>query len=116
MSKYSPQPWQNREMDDGTIADANGKIICLMFDPNTPSRRSFARAKANAPVLATAPELLLACEKALKYDAAIKSCANEPEKMASFCTAQGDSLDSLYAAWITASRDAIAEATAPSKS
>lgn len=31
-----------------------------------------------------------------RYDAAIQACANDPEKMASFCTAQGDNLDDLY--------------------
>ena len=33
----------------------------------------------------------------LAYDAAIRSCANDPEKMSSFCSAQGDDLDALYA-------------------
>jgi len=32
----------------------------------------------------------------LDYDEAIKSCADDPKKMASFCTAQGDTLDMLY--------------------
>jgi hypothetical protein len=30
------------------------------------------------------------------YDLAIQSCGNDPEMMASFCTAQGDNLDKLY--------------------
>lgn len=32
----------------------------------------------------------------LAYDAAIQLCADDPEKMASFCTTQGDALDDLY--------------------
>lgn len=35
-------------------------------------------------------------ELVVEYDKAIKSCANDPEKMSSFCTAQGDDLDELY--------------------
>ena len=38
----------------------------------------------------------------LAYDAAIRGCANEPERMASFCTAEGDDLDTLYLAMIQA--------------
>jgi hypothetical protein len=48
-------------------------------------------------VLAT--ELAAAVEA---YDLAIQSCANDPQKMASFCTAQGDTLDTLYAAMLEA--------------
>lgn len=48
--------------------------------------------------------LVVAAEKcvedALAYDAAINVCANDPAKMASFCTARGSSLDNLYACWI----------------
>ena len=32
----------------------------------------------------------------IAYDKAIQACANDPENMASFCTATGDNLDSLY--------------------
>ncbi len=53
--------------------------------------------------------LLKACHAAVEYDKAIRSCANEPEKMASFCTAQGQNLDDLYRAWINAARKAIYE-------
>ena len=38
----------------------------------------------------------------LAYDAAIRSCANDPEKMASFCSAEGDDLDMLYAHMLNA--------------
>lgn len=49
-----------------------------------------------------------ACVKAIAYDEAIRSCADDPKKMASFCTAEGESLDALYAAWIVAARGAVA--------
>lgn len=40
---------------------------------------------------------VLALAKAVQdYDRAIESCGNDPEKMSSFCSAQGDDLDSLY--------------------
>lgn len=54
--------------------------------------------------------LLDAAEKAVAYDDAIRGCANDPRKMASFCTAEGDTLDALYDAWISAARDAIKKA------
>ena len=54
-------------------------------------------------------ELLAACEAAIAYDSAIHACANDPNKMASYCSAQGDTLDALYDAWITKSLNAIAK-------
>lgn len=46
-------------------------------------------------------------EAAVAYDDAIRSCANDPEKMASFCSAQGDDLDELYFRWMTLARRAL---------
>lgn len=43
----------------------------------------------------------------LAYDKAIESCANDPAKMASFCSAQGDNLDMLYHAMLTAARAVV---------
>lgn len=40
-------------------------------------------------------------EAALKYDDAIRACANDPSRMASFCTATGEDLDTLYLEWMT---------------
>lgn len=42
------------------------------------------------------------------YEAAIEMCGNEPQAMASFCTAQGDTLDSLWAAAVSATNAALA--------
>ena len=35
-------------------------------------------------------------KQVIAYDEAIKTCGNDPEKMASFCTAEGESLDLIY--------------------
>lgn len=59
---------------------------------------------------ATVEALIEAAEAASRYDDAIQSCANEPERMASFCTAEGDDLDFLYSDWIDKSRAALARA------
>lgn len=44
-------------------------------------------------------------DAAIAYDDAIRSCANDPEKMTEFGTAQGDDLDSLYMRWMTLVRE-----------
>ncbi len=51
-------------------------------------------------------ELETVVTAALAYDAAIISCANNPEKMATFCTAEGDNLDKLYLDFIQAAHAA----------
>jgi hypothetical protein len=57
-------------------------------------------------------ELVEACRAAVRYDESIRSCANDPEKMTSFCTSAGEGLDTLYMDWMTKSREALAKATA----
>lgn len=54
-----------------------------------------------------------AVRAAIAYDKAIKDCANSPQSMSSWCTAQGDSLDVLYADWVSKSRVALAVVAAP---
>ena len=51
--------------------------------------------------------LLDAAMAAIAYDKAISSCANDPKKMSSFCTAQGDDLDDLYFRWLNLTGVAI---------
>lgn len=46
-------------------------------------------------LLYTAESAMLA-KAVLAYDAAIRECANDPDKMASHCTATGEGLDKLY--------------------
>ena len=56
----------------------------------------------------TIKALIAAAEAAIAYDLAIQASANDPAKMSSFTTAQGDDLDDLYEDWITKSREALA--------
>ena len=55
-------------------------------------------------------ELRTACEAGIRYDEAIQSCVNDPEKMASYCTAHGEELDAVYFDWLNKARAAIAKA------
>lgn len=55
-------------------------------------------------------ELEAVARHAIAYDEAITACADDPGRMSTFCTAQGADLDSLYAAWITSARAAMAKA------
>lgn len=43
----------------------------------------------------------------LDYDTAIQACANDPAKMASFCTAEGVNLDELYLRMVNKARIAL---------
>lgn len=54
------------------------------------------------------PPAVVLAEAVLAYDAAIKSCADDPEKMASFCTAEGDDLDKLYFDMVNAAKAVMA--------
>lgn len=59
-------------------------------------------------IVASALDALNACQLFIEYDREIESCGNNPEKMASHCTAQGDILDSLYFRVLSSARIAIA--------
>lgn len=88
----------------------SSKWHCWVFEENRADLRPDD--DAEALVLESDAQMLLAAARAaLAYDAAIQSCCNDPSRMASFCTAEGDDIDALYAAWIDASRAAIAKAT-----
>lgn len=50
-----------------------------------------------------------AARAAIAYDFAIQCAAGDPDQMSSYCTAQGDTLDTLYAVWLNKSR-AVLEA------
>ena len=54
----------------------------------------------NEKIIIAAPLLYEAALAADKYDDAIRECADDPDKMATFCTARGDDLDDLYMDWI----------------
>ena len=105
---HTPGPWRQDTMSGTTVwggdkTHGNAVAVCQGFERE--------ENRANAALIAAAPDLLDAARCAIAYDAAIQSCANDPDRMSSFCTAEGDSLDALYAAWIDAARAAIAKAT-----
>ena len=75
--------------------------------PSVESRRP---TQAERRLIAAAPELLEAAKAAVAYDEAIRGCANDPDKMSSYCTAGGDDLDTLYFRWLTLARAGIAKA------
>jgi hypothetical protein len=99
--------WKIDEAEDLPLAviedTEEGEGICEIGERNEINLQ-------RARLIAAALELLTAAEAAIAYDEAIQSCDNSPEKMATFCTAQGDSLDRLYDRWICLSRAAIAKA------
>lgn len=81
------------------IQDASGRVAVV-----------YGGSLERARTMAAAPQMLEACLAAVVYDDAIRSCANDPEKMTEFGTAEGDDLDALYLDWMTKSRAAIASA------
>lgn len=59
------------------------------------------------------PPLFRLAAAALKYDAAIQECANDPDMMSSHYTAEGEDLDTLYANWLSLARAAMATEDRP---
>lgn len=112
MSAHTPGPWRVAMYLGGawTVTSSplseprGGEIVEVVYGPNG------GTSKANARLIAAAPELYAACEAAIAYDDAIAACGNDPRQMSSFCTAQGDTLDSLYEDWIRKSTAALARA------
>jgi hypothetical protein len=71
----------------------------------------FAILAADAELTALRARIALlekVAEAAIVYDDAIRKCTDDPDKMASYCTATGDGLDELYFNWMTLSRAALA--------
>jgi hypothetical protein len=52
-------------------------------------------------------ELISLSKAVLKYDKEIKNCANDPNKMSSHCTAEGEDLDYLYLDLLTKAKAAL---------
>lgn len=84
-------------------------VVVVQVAGDAPDADRTNRLEATARLLAASPELLAAANAAVAYDKAINACGNSPATMSSFCTAQGESLDSLYDEWIAASHAAIAK-------
>lgn len=87
----------------------SGEFIAVVHFADKSRGQSTDGQKAYARLFAAAPELLEACKAALAYDQAIRACANDPNRMSSFCTAEGNDLDALYFAWMSMSHAAIAK-------
>ena len=111
--EHTKGPWNVFDGPNGNLWIGPEEFFSIAEVRNGASDREYGGKKAeraNAKLIAAAPELLEACANALKYDAAIFKCANDPKKMSSFCSAEGEDLDALYEAWITSARKAIAKA------
>lgn len=115
--KGTPGPWVLGNVNHFHAQYVNKEglepAICSVLPLDEVSDGEWQRGResqANARLISASHEMLKACQAAIAYDRAIARCGDDPETMASFCTAQGDDLDTLYAAWIDASREALEKA------
>ena len=104
MTKHTPEPWQAHKEDRspwvilGLSADKYGghPYIAEMpggRDSQANARRIVACVNACAGINPEAvPDLMEVLEAGIAYDAAIAKCGNDPDKMATYHTAQGDDL------------------------
>lgn len=86
--------------------NSSGTYDCALCGHTSPD---LDQARAHRAAHVAGPELLAAADAAIRYDEAIQKCAGDPGKMSSFCTAQDETLDTLYEAWITAAHAARAK-------
>ena len=109
---HTPGPWRVGETFGAIVADSPVSGIRGSDNVEAYGGHLIAEsvAQKNRALIAAAPDLLAAANAALAYDRAIQACAGDPEKMSSFCTAQGDDLDALYFAWVDKSRAAVEKA------
>ena len=98
--KHSKIPWQHSVT---AITDTK-KTIAIFYGKKARANAEFATKACN-----NYDALVKIAELAVAYDNEIKKCANDPDKMASHCTAQGKSLDELYLEWMILSRKALRE-------
>ncbi len=115
MSAHTPGPWsfEHNSWAESSIYAGGRQIAVFCIDDEADEEtqdKHEAEKDANIVIAAAAPELYAACEAAIAYDDAIAACGNDPRQMSSFCTAQGDTLDSLYEDWIRKSTAALARA------
>ena len=112
MTKHTPEPWlmaappstgEHTEMVD----QACNEIATFKRPADLKRARQCVNACAGINPEAV-PDLVEAAKAGIVYDAAVMECANDPDKMASYCTVQGDRLDDLYDDWIAKTRAALA--------
>jgi hypothetical protein len=113
MTAHTPTPWMlNPSAPEEIISPGETLVIVRAPQPYLQPR-----AKANAELIVRAvnahDDLVAAAKAAVRYDEAIRACANDPKRMASFCTAEGDDLDALYEAWQAKSQAALVKSGAP---
>lgn len=123
-SGHTPGPWRvtgegeqtngtNYFKVRGTVLGGKFKVANIPYLDSPDHERDRLEARANARLIAAAPELLGACDAALRYDEALQKRAvdGEVEIMATGgAVAMGDDLDALYSDWITKVSAAIAKA------
>jgi hypothetical protein len=68
MSKHSPAPWQLVEHSwrDTSVCDARARPVCALSLSEEDGEDDAARQEADARLISAAPDLLAACEAALK--------------------------------------------------
>jgi len=105
-TKHTPGPWKVEEYNSATLRGAIGIFSADSTIPivHSPMGESLAEADANARLIAAAPELLAAAEKAsalIKH--LIKVCQNNG--------LTGDSAEDVQCDWLQHINAAIAKAT-----
>ena len=106
MSKFTPGPWKAvKKLNRIGMADFE-----VQYGEDGECIADVCYEESDASLISAAPDMYEALEAATRYDDAIRSCANNPYKMASFCTAEGEELDTLYDDWVQKSRQALKKA------
>jgi hypothetical protein len=101
-------PWK----DEPSIVDQYCPAVATVSYKGNDGLDGHANAAFIVRAVNSHDALVEAAKAAIAYDAAIHGCANDPAAMSSFCTAQGDDLDTLYFKWLNAARAALAAAEA----
>jgi hypothetical protein len=71
--KHTPGPWhrEDGESDFQMVTDDHGEAVCYLFDEKFDGKQVLLQGiepdRANADLIASAPDLLEACELALQY-------------------------------------------------
>lgn len=111
-------------MNDPTNWNAQDDFDALTFASYTDAKKAevlFNRMQREIERLSVRPEAPLndarlseLAKRVIDYDNAIESCGNDPDKMSSLCTAQGDDLDTLYFMMVDAAKAIKRDETIPS--
>lgn len=123
LSKATPRPWRYEELEREIVATDKSwpkrqqrRVVIgtepagACGDPDCcPQGEVLVLDQEDAALIVAAVNSFDAAHKlaeaVLAYNKAIQSCANDPKRMASFCTAQGDELDALYFKMVNLARE-----------